>query len=153
MNLGSATLPSRAARLRSDPMSETLHCSVVTPVETLFEGEARYVNLPAWDGQLGVMPETSPFLTRLGTGVLTMELGSETRVFAVDGGFAQKDGRSLTLLADGAVGRESIDAAKAEAELAAAMAGSIEGAASVKERERLDRARKMAFTKVALARR
>ncbi|MBM4113665.1 MAG: F0F1 ATP synthase subunit epsilon, partial [Phycisphaerae bacterium] len=84
-------------------MADTLRCSVVTPVESLFEGHATYVNLPAWDGQLGVMPQTSPFLTRLGTGVLTIEQDSAARRFAVDGGFAQMQEGVLTLLTDGGI--------------------------------------------------
>lgn len=134
-------------------MSDTLRCSVVTPVESLFEGEARYVNLPAWDGQLGVMPQTSPFLTRLGTGVLTIELSTGHKVFAIDGGFAQMQDGVLTMLTDAAAPAESIDATKASEELATASARVAEGAASQKERQRLERAQKLAFTKVALARR
>ncbi len=134
-------------------MSEMLRCSVVTPVDSLFEGEAQYVNLPAWDGQMGVMPQTSPFLTRLGTGVLTIEQGGGRRVFAIDGGFAQMNAGVLTMLTDGAVAAESIDAAKAQAELADATSKVSAGAASARERQALERAQRMAFTKVALSRR
>jgi len=134
-------------------MPEMLRCSVVTPVDSVFDGEATYVNLPAWDGQLGVMPGTSPFLTRLGLGVLTIEQGANRKQFATDGGFAQMKEGVLTMLADGATDADSIDRAKAEAELTEVGVRLSQGAGSDRERQALERAQRMAFTKVSLARR
>lgn len=131
-----------------------LRCTVVTPTASLFDAPADYVNVPAWDGQLGVMSQTSPFLTRLGVGVLTIQQGGEQTRFAVGGGFAQMQDGVLTLLADEAVSAAAIDASKTERELADVDAKLAEGRdRSPRERESLDRARRMAFTKLSLARR
>lgn len=153
MSPDSATTRWRRAPLPSDPMSDTLRCTVVTPVDGVFDGEATYVNLPAWDGQLGVMPGTSPFLTRLGIGVLTIHQPSGRREFAIDGGFAQMQDGVLTLLADDAFDAESIDRAKSEAELTEVSVKLAQGASSAAERRALERAQRVAFTKVGLARR
>lgn len=134
-------------------MSE-LRCTVVTPTASLFDEPADYVNVPAWDGQLGVMPQTSPFLTRLGYGVLTVERGTERTQFAIGGGFAQMQNGALTLLADEAAPAKTIDAAGAERELASIEAKLADGEArTARQRESLERARRMAFTKLSLARR
>ena len=37
-------------------MAKTFRCSIVTPVASIFEGELTYASIPAWDGQLGMMP-------------------------------------------------------------------------------------------------
>lgn len=97
-------------------MATPIHCTVVTPNAISLEEKATYVSFEAWDGQVGVMPGTSPFLTRLGTGVLTVtsETGS-TKQILTDGGFAQMQGDNLTLLADNTVDISSIDAKQAEA--------------------------------------
>jgi len=135
-------------------MPDGLRCTVVTPTASLFDEPATYVNLPAWDGQLGVMPGTSPFLTRLGVGVLTVQSSESKKLFAVGGGFAQMQDGVLTLLADDAAAVGSIDAAKTEAQLAELDTKLAEGAgASARERETLGRARQFAFTKLSLARR
>lgn len=135
-------------------MPDGLRCTVVTPTASLFDEPATYVNIPAWDGQLGVMPGTSPFLTRLGIGVLTVQGEGGKKVFAVGGGFAQFQNGVLTLLADEAAAGPAIDASKAEAQLSAIDAKLAEGAGtSTRDRESLDRARRFAFTKLSLARR
>lgn len=135
-------------------MSDGLRCTIVTATEPLFDEQADYVNLPAWDGQLGVMEGKSPFLTKLGVGVLTVTRGSAQKQFAVTGGFAQMQGETLMLLADNAVAAESIDAQKTERELGELDQKLAEGTGvSAREREALDRARRFAFTKLSLARR
>jgi len=135
-------------------MAEGLRCTVVTPAEALFDEPADYVNLPAWDGQLGVMPGTSPFLTRVGVGVLTVTRGSNRKEFAVGGGFAQMQDGLLTLLADNATAADSIERSKVERELASVEEKLADaGTTTARQRETLDRARRFAFTKLSLARR
>ncbi|MEY3022158.1 MAG: synthase epsilon chain, sodium ion specific [Planctomycetota bacterium] len=129
-----------------------LRCNVVTPTESVLESEATYVEFPAWDGQKGVAPGAAPFLVRLGEGRLRIERpagGSE--VFLLDGGFAQMNGDTLTILADSAVAAATLDVASAERELAEANAegmkrGTPEARRGVERRQRLANAR------VALAR-
>ena len=43
-------------------------CQIVTPAESYLDEMVNYVSFPAWDGQVGVMPSTSPFLIEIGTG-------------------------------------------------------------------------------------
>ena len=78
-----------------------LRCNIVTPTESVLESEASYIEFPAWDGQKGVAPGAAPFLVKLGAGRLRVDRpGSGAEVFLLDGGFAQMNGGTLTILAD-----------------------------------------------------
>ena len=134
-------------------MATPIHCTVVTPNAISLEEKATYVSFEAWDGQVGVMPGTSPFLTRLGTGVLTVtsETGSIKQILT-DGGFAQMQGDNLTLLADNTVEMSSIDAKQAEALLLQANQKAVEpGATTPAARESIERAQRVAQAKVNAA--
>ena len=68
-------------------MSGVLKVSVISPEATLFEGEAPSVTAPAFDGEVGILPQHAPMVTVLGTGVL--RIGDGSARFAVEGGFLQ----------------------------------------------------------------
>lgn len=134
-------------------MPATFRCSIVTPSQSLLTADASYVSFEAWDGQRGVMSGASPFLASLGVGAARVELaegGSKT--FLIDSGFAQMQGDVLTLVTDYAEDAASLTRAQAEREYADARAKSTEaGHTSPEERARLERAQRVAATKVALA--
>ncbi|MEA2723222.1 MAG: F-type H+-transporting ATPase subunit epsilon [Gemmatimonadales bacterium] len=55
----------------------------------MFDGEADSVVVPAFDGQVGILPNHAPFMTLLGEGTLTVRrAGAESR-FSIRGGFLQ----------------------------------------------------------------
>jgi F-type H+-transporting ATPase subunit epsilon len=55
----------------------------------MFDGEADAVVAPAYDGQVGILPDHAPFMTLLGEGTLTIRRAGGTSRFAVKGGFLQ----------------------------------------------------------------
>ena len=63
--------------------------SVISPEKVLFEGEARSVIAPAFDGEVGILPLHAPLMTLLGKGVLRVESAGGSQRFNVDGGFLQ----------------------------------------------------------------
>lgn len=68
-----------------------LKVSVISPEQTLFEGEAESVTAPAFDGSVGILTGHAPMVTLLGNGELRLD-GSTvagTRRFTVEGGFLQ----------------------------------------------------------------
>lgn len=99
-------------------MPESFACSLVTPERSVIDTEAKYVDMPAHDGQIGVMNNRAPLLVKLGVGRLRLELpeGGEKR-FAIDGGFAQMKGNKLTLVSEKAVAAEDITREAAQAKL------------------------------------
>ncbi len=64
-----------------------LKISVISPEATLFEGEAASVTAPAFDGEVGILPQHAPMVTTLGRGVL--RIGDGSARFQVEGGFLQ----------------------------------------------------------------
>ena len=82
-------------------MAKTFTCSLVTPDAAVFEGQTTYANLPAHDGQMGIMPGRAPIVVKLGVGVLELTFPDNTaKRFNLDGGFAQMQDDKLTLLSE-----------------------------------------------------
>jgi len=85
----------------------TFQLSVVTPEREVLAIEARFVALPAYDGEIGVLPKRAPLLTQLGSGLLRVEEASgEWKEIFVSGGFAEMVDDRLTLLTEEARPRE-----------------------------------------------
>ncbi len=95
---------------------------VVTPEKTLFDELVDFVVLPLYDGELGVLPERTPLIGRLGFGELRTRSEGETRRYFVDGGFVQVRDNVVTVLTNRAIPAAQIDATKAASELAEAQA-------------------------------
>lgn len=83
--------------------SKSFECSVVTPDQVVIECEARFVALPAHDGEVGVLAHRAAMLTRLDVGPLRIEQADgETLTYFIDGGFAEMVGSRLTILTESA---------------------------------------------------
>jgi F-type H+-transporting ATPase subunit epsilon len=65
-----------------------LKVSVISPEQTLFDGEAESVVAPAFDGEVGILSHHAPMMTLLGKGELRLGGAGGTR-FQVEGGFLQ----------------------------------------------------------------
>jgi F-type H+-transporting ATPase subunit epsilon len=66
-----------------------LRVSVISPEQTLYDGEASSVVAPAFDGQLGILTGHAAMMTLLGRGTLRLSGAAGERAFAVEGGFLQ----------------------------------------------------------------
>lgn len=66
-----------------------MRVTLISPERSLFDGEARAVRAPAFDGEIGVLPRHAPFLTLLGRGTLVIRGPGGVDRFAVAGGFLQ----------------------------------------------------------------
>ena len=132
-------------------MTKTFHCSIVTPEAAVFDQDVAYASFPAWDGQHGMMPGQSPLLTRLGVGSLRLDFpppDGGSRWFYIDGGFAQVQDGSLTLLTEGAAPAETLSIQDADAELAEANA---RVAKTGEDQQRVVRDQQRAMAKRAIA--
>jgi F-type H+-transporting ATPase subunit epsilon len=70
-------------------VADALTVSVISPERMLFEGTARSVVAPAFDGEVGILPAHAPLMTLLGQGLLRLETSAGEVRFAVDRGFLQ----------------------------------------------------------------
>jgi F-type H+-transporting ATPase subunit epsilon len=66
-----------------------MRVTLISPERALYDGEASAVRAPAYDGEVGILPQHAPFLTLLGEGTLTISQGGATNTFKVRGGFLQ----------------------------------------------------------------
>jgi F-type H+-transporting ATPase subunit epsilon len=67
----------------------SLSVSVISPEKILFEGEAESVVAPAFDGEVGILPQHAPMVTLLGKGTLRLGEGGRAGRFSIAGGFLQ----------------------------------------------------------------
>jgi F-type H+-transporting ATPase subunit epsilon len=65
-----------------------LHVAVVSPEKTVFEGEVDGIVVPAFDGEVGILPGHAPMMTLLGRGALRVS-GGNAPAMQVAGGFLQ----------------------------------------------------------------
>ena len=103
-------------------MAKRLTLELVTPERAAFSGEGDFVVLPAWEGEMGVLPGHAPFLVQLKPGAVRLRDGDETRLFAVSGGFAEIRDDKVSLFAETAEMAESIDGERARQALERAQA-------------------------------
>lgn len=121
-------------------MADTLKFSLVSPERELYSGDVEQVDIPGTEGNLGVMPNHSPLMAAIRTGVITvMENGAETKFF-VQGGFADVTPSGLTVLAERAVAMDALDKADIEAQISAVEASlsGLTGDAALAASQNLD---------------
>jgi F-type H+-transporting ATPase subunit epsilon len=99
-----------------------LTCTVVTPEQTALETKAEFVALPLFDGELGIAPNHSPLIGRLGYGELRIKSGGQTETYYIDGGFVQVADNVVAVLTNRAIPVASLDLRAAETQLEAALA-------------------------------
>ena len=80
-----------------------LRFSLVAPERELYAGEVDQVDAPGAEGDFGVLVGHEPFMTTLRPGAVVVKDGNSTRVFTIEGGFADVTPESFTLLAESAV--------------------------------------------------
>jgi F-type H+-transporting ATPase subunit epsilon len=96
-------------------MAKTLHVDIVSAEEAIFSGEAEMVVAPGEAGELGILPEHTPLLTRIKPGTVRIIPGSEgaEEVIYVSGGMMEVQPDRVTVLADTSVRAHDLDEAKA----------------------------------------
>lgn len=96
-------------------MAKTLHVDIVSAEEAIFSGEAEMVVAPGESGELGILPEHTPLLTRIKPGTVRIIPGSEgaEEVIYVSGGMMEVQPDRVTVLADTSVRAHDLDEAKA----------------------------------------
>lgn len=79
----------------------TLTLRVVSPSETVFEGEVAAVVVPAWDGEIGILPGHAPLISLLGAGMMDVDLsgGGSERLF-LNRGVVKVEADRVTVLSE-----------------------------------------------------
>jgi F-type H+-transporting ATPase subunit epsilon len=95
-------------------MAKTLHVDIVSAEQAIFAGEATMVIAPGEGGELGILPEHTPLLTRIKPGTVRIVIpDAEEEVIYVSGGMMEVQPDIVTILADTSVRAHDLDEAKA----------------------------------------
>ncbi len=95
-------------------MAHTLQVNIVSAEQAIFSGEAEMVIAPGEAGELGILPQHAPLLTRIKPGVVKVKLvgKEEEEVVYVSGGILEVQPKVLTILADSSIRAHDLDEAK-----------------------------------------
>ena len=95
-------------------MANTIQVDVVSAEEQIFSGQAEFGALPGEAGELGIYPRHTPLITRIRPGAVRIQTaaGGEEFVF-VAGGILEVQPNGVTVLADTAIRGGDLDEAKA----------------------------------------
>jgi F-type H+-transporting ATPase subunit epsilon len=99
-----------------------LTLELVTPEKVAWSAPADFVVLPAFNGEMGVLPGHQSFLVQLTAGEVRVTAGDEVKNFAVSGGFAEVKNDTVSLFAETAEDAGQIDAERARQALEKAKA-------------------------------
>jgi F-type H+-transporting ATPase subunit epsilon len=88
---------------------------IVTAERVVYSEDVDIVVAPGSQGQLGILPHHTPFMTTLQPGELLMRKGGEEYSLAISGGFLEVRPDRVIVLADAAERADEIDIARAEA--------------------------------------
>lgn len=131
--------------------NDELKVVVLTPSRKLAEESCTSLQLPTPDGEIGILPQHAPLVTKIGSGVLHYDKSDRTTFFAVSGGVAEIRDNVVTVLVDLAEEASTIDVARAQRSLERARARLTTAAAAVATSE-TDMSRAMAAEARAAAR-
>jgi len=97
-------------------MANTIHIDVVSAEEQIFSGEAEFVALPGESGELGIYPMHTPLITRIRPGAVRIKVAgrSDEEFVFVAGGILEVQPKGVTVLADTAIRGADLDEAKAQ---------------------------------------
>ena len=95
-------------------MAHTLQVTIVSAEHAIFSGEAEMVVAPGETGELGILPQHAPLLTRIKPGTVKVKLVGqvEEEVIYVSGGILEVQPKAVTILADTSIRAHDLDEAK-----------------------------------------
>ncbi len=95
-------------------MAKNFQVDIVSAEEEIFSGTASMVIAPGEAGELGILPEHAPLLTRIKPGTVRIQQGGQdTEVIYVSGGMMEVQPDRVTVLADTSIRAHDLDEAKA----------------------------------------
>ena len=131
---------------------KSLELDIVTPDKHIVHDQVDEVQLPGWEGALGILPGHTPLLAMLKPGELWYRKGQEKIYFVLDFGMAEVLPHKVTVLVRLADKPEEIDVAKQEADRQAAET-ELQSAVSLEDAERARLAMLTAMMKLRAAER
>jgi F-type H+-transporting ATPase subunit epsilon len=104
----------------ADPLPTKLHLTIVTRERKIVETDVDEVELPASDGEIGILPGHTPLLASLKVGQMRYRTGTTMTRLVITWGFAEVLPDRVIVMAETARLPQEVDLATAEAERAEA---------------------------------
>ena len=98
-------------------MVDTVQIDIVSAEESIFSGNAEFIVAPAKMGEVGINPHHAPMITPLKSGSVRIKLAekNEEQLIYVSGGILEVQPGHVTVLSDTAIRGSDLDEAKAQA--------------------------------------
>ena len=87
----------------------SIKLEIVTPAEKVYSETVDSVVLPTTSGEVGILPGHIPLITEIKAGELAITKDGDLDLLAVDNGFAEVIGDTVSVLTEAAVDIEDID--------------------------------------------
>ena len=94
-------------------MAMTIHVDIVSAEREIFSGVAEMVSAPLVTGEVGILPRHAPLVARLKPGAVRVKTATEELTFYVSGGILEVQPHVVTVLADTALRAKDLDEAAA----------------------------------------
>jgi F-type H+-transporting ATPase subunit epsilon len=95
-------------------MADKIQLEIVTPEKVALREAVDEVVAPGRDGELGILPDHTPLISQLKTGILSYRQGSDRKQLHVSGGFIEVQADRVSVLSDIAERPDEIDVERAE---------------------------------------
>jgi len=96
-------------------MAVSMQVDIVSAEGEIFSGKAEMLFAQAADGEVGIMPHHTQFLSSLKPGTVRVVSGDEEDHFYISGGIIEIQPSMVTVLADSAIRAADLDEAEANA--------------------------------------
>ncbi len=130
-----------------------LFCRIITPEETIFDGEADLVIARIADGELGVLVDHAPLVSTVEIGDVRIHQDDERHIFATSDGFFKISENLVQILVEEAVPAGEIDVNEAENRVEEASREISDLTGEEKERREAERRQRIGENLVRVARR
>ncbi|MFQ5443904.1 MAG: F0F1 ATP synthase subunit epsilon [Nitrospinales bacterium] len=94
--------------------SDLIELTIVTPERLMMSDKVEQVNVPASEGDVGILPNHAPLLTAIRPGQLSYQNGENRIILVVSGGYLEVAENRVTVLAETAEFLNEIDRKRAE---------------------------------------
>ncbi|ACV64832.1 ATP synthase F1, epsilon subunit [Desulfofarcimen acetoxidans DSM 771] len=94
---------------------KTQRLDIVTPERKVLSEDIGFVVVPGVAGELGFLPEHTPLVSALKTGIVRVQQDGKEFKIAISSGFVEVKNSRVVILADAAERADQIDKSRAEA--------------------------------------
>ncbi|MCF7857890.1 MAG: ATP synthase F1 subunit epsilon [Candidatus Cloacimonetes bacterium] len=91
-----------------------IHVTIIQPTKIKVDQEYEHIIIPGVDGDFGVSPEHTPFITKIRSGVLQLFTGSKTEKYAIHDGFVTVENNTVKIVCDTIEKENEINAKRAK---------------------------------------